>query len=349
MSFIQGKEKTRSLEISQQVQERLRREDLSPIPEIYELWFVYYARSKADIVRAIDQLVEEKTKITDNLCLEIHTRYLGDLKNEETVRRAGEQIQTTISDVSGMVKNVQEAASDYSKSLGVVVNNMINNANSPKEVEAAIKSATSITKDMLEKNKKLEAELAHSTQLMAELKRDLEFVRREAMTDGLTGLANRKSFDAELQQLTAEAKATRKPYTLLMVDIDHFKSFNDNFGHQVGDQVLRLVARTLKDGLKGRDFAARYGGEEFAILLPETGIQAGLAVGNSLRQAIAMKDVINRSSGDILGRITMSVGVAEYAFEKNPEDVIDRADAALYTAKHNGRNQVAAAPTPGQH
>ena len=131
-----------------------------------------------------------------------------------------------------------------------------------------------------------------------------------------------------------------------MVDIDHFKSFNDNFGHQVGDQVLRLVARTLKDGLKGRDFAARYGGEEFAIILPDTDLSAGVAVGNSLRKAIATKDVINRNTGEILGRITMSVGVAEFAGDPTLEDVVERADNALYTAKHNGRNQVAAAPTP---
>jgi diguanylate cyclase len=133
-----------------------------------------------------------------------------------------------------------------------------------------------------------------------------------------------------------------------MVDIDHFKSFNDNFGHQIGDQVLRLVARTLIEGVKGKDVAARYGGEEFVILLPDTTLPAGVAVGNSLRKAVATKDVINRSSGEKLGRITMSVGVAEFTPGEKITDLIERADAALYTAKHNGRNQVAAAPTPAR-
>lgn len=345
MSFIHAKEKSRAQEVAQQVNERLRRDDLSPVPEIYQLWFTYYTRSKPEIVRALDLLLEIKRKLTDQECLEIYERYLGDLKNEETVRRAGEQIQSTISEVSGMVKDVQHAASDYNQSLADV-SVQISSAKTAGEIETAIQSATSKTKSMIEQNQKLEAELAHTTQLMAELKRDLEFVRREAMTDSLTGLANRKSFDEEIRLLIGDAHQSRKLFTLLMVDIDHFKSFNDNFGHQVGDQVLRLVARTLRDGLKGRDFAARYGGEEFAILLPETSLQSALAVGNSLRQAIAMKDVINRTSGDILGRITMSVGVAEYAYEQDPEDVIERADAALYIAKHNGRNQVVAAPPP---
>ena len=345
MSFIQEKEKIRSVEVAQQAFERLKRDALTPFPEIYELWFIYYSRSKPEVLRAIDAVLEKKRKITDADCLEIYERLLGDLKNEETVRRAGEQIQSTIVEVADRVKDVQDAAIDYNISLADV-SNKISRATSPEEVENLVRSASDRTLTMIEHNKKLEAELAHSTQLMAELQRDLEYVRREAMMDGLTGLANRKCFDEQLHQLAIDAMASKKPFTLLMVDIDHFKSFNDNFGHQVGDQVLRLVARTLKDGLKGRDFAARYGGEEFAILLPETSLQSGVAVGNSLRQAIAMKDVINRTSGDILGRITMSVGVAEFAYEKNAEDVVARADSALYTAKHNGRNQVAAAPTP---
>jgi diguanylate cyclase len=193
---------------------------------------------------------------------------------------------------------------------------------------------------------KLEEQLDYSAHVMEELQRDLENVRREALTDGLTGLANRKAFDMEIKRISGEALESGKAYTLLMLDIDHFKSFNDNYGHQIGDQVLRLVARTLTDGVKGRDVAARYGGEEFVIILPETPIDAGVAVGNSLRKAVATKDVINRNSGEKLGRITMSVGVAEYYPGESIADLIERADAALYTAKHNGRNQVAAAPTP---
>jgi diguanylate cyclase len=164
------------------------------------------------------------------------------------------------------------------------------------------------------------------------------------MTDGLTGLANRKAFDSEFDRLFQDATRSKASFTLLMLDIDHFKAFNDNFGHQVGDQVLRLVARTLKDSIKGKDFAARYGGEEFSIILPDTDLAGAIIVGNALRKAVASKDVINRSTGKTLGRITMSVGVAQFDGDRTPEDLIERADSALYIAKHNGRNQVAAAP-----
>jgi diguanylate cyclase len=332
---------------AEQALDRILKEGLAPTPDIYELWYVYYAGISPEVSRAIDILIANKQKITEDRCRDLHVRFLSEARNEEVMRRAGDQINTTIRNVSGAVKNVHDATATYSGTLENVADKM-SKIDKPEDVRAIIQNVVSDTRIMLEQNQKLEVELDRSSALMQDLQRDLEQVRKEAMTDGLTGLSNRKAFDAAIARVTEEAQSSTATFTLLMVDIDHFKSFNDNYGHQIGDQVLRLVARTLVEGVKGRDISARYGGEEFAIILPDTTLTAGVAVGNSLRKAVATKDVINRSSGEKLGRITMSVGVAEYIPGEKTEDLIERADAALYTAKHNGRNQVAAAPSPNR-
>jgi len=344
LSFLTSKEKELTAELSSKAIARIKKEDILPTPENYELWFVYYARSIPEVVRVIDAIVDSGQVITDYICNEIYSRFLSDLRNEETVRNSGEQVQSAIETVTNAVQDVKQATQKYGEALSQV-NNKISNTKDSGELNAAMKLAADSTNVMIRQNDHLAEMLVQSNSAMEELKRDLEHVRREAMTDGLTGLANRKAFDSEFDRVMHMASQNKTLFTLLMLDIDHFKSFNDNFGHQVGDQVLRLVARTLKDSIKGKDFAARYGGEEFAIILPDTDLIGAVSVGNTLRKAVASKDVINRSTGKVLGRITMSVGIAEYENDKMPEDLIERADKALYTAKHNGRNQVAAAPS----
>lgn len=324
---------------------RIAKEKLPSTPDIFGLWYVFYSGQSPELSKALKILASSKQKMTIERCRELYERFLGTSHKEELVRRAGTQVHATIRDVSGMVRNVKTATSDYKGKLGGF-SGRVGEIDDPGELKELLEAVIIDTDAMIEENQKLEEKLDLSAEVMERLQQDLETVRKEALTDGLTGLANRKSFDAELNSIIAEADAEHRIFSLLMLDIDHFKSFNDNFGHQIGDQVLRLVAQTLVDGVKGRDFASRYGGEEFVIILPDTPLSAGVIVGNALRKAIAIKDVVNRNTGDKLGNITMSVGVAEYYEGENPQDLIERSDSALYTAKHNGRNQVAAAPTP---
>ena len=244
-----------------------------------------------------------------------------------------------------MVSSVKGAADKYNSSLNDVTEKLGGKI-SKEEVEMVVQAVKAGTQDMMKHNEALGEELTKSSKAMRHLQRDLDQVRKEALTDSLTGLANRKAFDAEIQRVVREMEEGGPGFCLVMFDIDYFKSFNDNYGHQVGDQVLRLVARTLIEGVKGRDVAARFGGEEFALIFPETNLPGAIKVADSLRRAVAMKEIINRNTGDKLGRITLSGGAAQYTANESIDDLIERADAALYTAKHNGRNQVAASPGP---
>lgn len=125
-----------------------------------------------------------------------------------------------------------------------------------------------------------------------------------------------------------------------MVDIDHFKRFNDTHGHQVGDQVLRLVAKTLTDCVRAGDLPARYGGEEFAVVLPKTGIQVARPIAERIRTTLAARKIIRRNTGEGLGGITISIGAALYHPGETPAALVARADSALYAAKRQGRNRL---------
>jgi diguanylate cyclase len=171
-------------------------------------------------------------------------------------------------------------------------------------------------------------------------------VRTESLTDPLTQLANRKFFDDTLETAIADARAKNEPLSLMMTDIDHFKNFNDSYGHLTGDQVLRLVAAAVKNNVKGQDTAARYGGEEFAIVLPNTVLRSAMTVADHIRRAVMTKELMKRSTGEHLGRVTISIGVATLHKSDNPQMLIERTDACLYAAKRHGRNRVMSETDP---
>jgi diguanylate cyclase len=171
-------------------------------------------------------------------------------------------------------------------------------------------------------------------------------VRTESLTDPLTQLANRKFFDDALEAAIADARAKNEALSLMMTDIDHFKNFNDSFGHLTGDQVLRLVATSVKHNVKGLDTAARYGGEEFAIILPNTVLRSAIVVADHIRRAVMTKELMKRSTGEHLGRVTVSIGVATLHKTDSAQSLIERTDICLYAAKRHGRNRVMSETDP---
>ncbi len=168
-----------------------------------------------------------------------------------------------------------------------------------------------------------------------------EFYRQMSMVDGLTGLHNRAWLNSNLPALVAQAHTNDTPLSIIMVDLDHFKRFNDEHGHLVGDDALQAAAKVLNAGLRPSDFAARYGGEEMMVILPATSHDAALVVAQRLCQRLAQASVfVNQNKP--LPHITGSFGVATLAEFQDSQTLIEVADAALYRAKEAGRNQVAA-------
>lgn len=173
-----------------------------------------------------------------------------------------------------------------------------------------------------------------------ELKCAREKLLQLALTDGLTGIANRRKFDEQLAQEWQRAVRMHQPLSVVMVDVDWFKNYNDYYGHQAGDECLRQVANHLTCSVKrGSDFVARYGGEEFALILPMTTAQAALKIANAMCRNLSEIALPHATSE--FGRLTLSAGVAvdEPSKHKTAEELVQHADHALYTAKNQGRNQ----------
>jgi diguanylate cyclase len=213
-------------------------------------------------------------------------------------------------------------------------------------LRAIVEMLVHTAKEMEVSNQQLEERLNASKLEINELQVSLETVRTESLTDPLTQLANRKFFDSTLETAIAVARAKNEPLSLIMTDIDHFKNFNDNYGHLTGDQVLRLVAAAVKNNVKGQDTAARYGGEEFSIILPNTVLRSAITVADHIRRAVMTKELMKRSTGEHLGRVTVSIGVATLHKNDSPQLLIERTDCCLYAAKRHGRNRVMSETDP---
>jgi diguanylate cyclase len=216
----------------------------------------------------------------------------------------------------------------------------------------AVAALTAETEQASARNRALESQLSAEADRVSRLREDLVQVRQEASTDALTGIPNRRAFDVKLRRAVTNAAADPSAqFALLMLDVDHFKRFNDEHGHKTGDQVLRLVARLIADNVKGRDTAARFGGEEFVVLLAGADLTAAMTVARQMCERLAGQRLVKRGNGQAVGQITMSIGVAEYTPGEKGTTLIERADAALYEAKRTGRNRVCCAagslaPTP---
>ncbi|MBT4489391.1 MAG: GGDEF domain-containing protein [Rhodospirillaceae bacterium] len=251
---------------------------------------------------------------------------------------ASEEIVESVGQIEDVLQSANVDAAAYSDALSAFSDKIL--ADGGKEAQALIAQMVRQTQEMQEQNNLLRSQLAQSSGKIEELRGNLEKVQHEATTDALTGIGNRKFFDIKLREMTEKSEREGGAVALLMFDVDHFKAFNDNHGHLVGDHVLRLVASTLKDSVKGRDVVARYGGEEFAIILSGADLRNAFKVADDIRKSVAQRRIIRKSSGEVFAKVTISAGVALYRPGEALDDLIERSDAALYRAKDAGRNQV---------
>ncbi|CCD92966.1 conserved hypothetical protein [Bradyrhizobium sp. ORS 375] len=314
-------------------------------PRNYEIWYVYATGYNAPLNEIINETLSRNGKLSQSELDELYESYLAHLKTSDRIDKVGARVVGEIDDLMGMLSDALGRTASYDASLAGA-DRMLASATSREQLVDIIEALAHSTKQMRETNRVLEERLSLSKDEISGLQHSLEVIRAESLTDPLTGLGNRKYFDRMIETTVQTGLATGQPLSLLMFDIDHFKSFNDSYGHLTGDQVLRLVGLTLKHAIKGQDIAARYGGEEFAVVLPNTPLRQALTVADQIRRAVTAKELKKKSTGEILGRVTISVGVSELRPGDDTDALIERADACLYAAKHNGRNKVVCEKDP---
>ncbi|MDE1932394.1 GGDEF domain-containing protein [Bradyrhizobium sp.] len=304
-----------------------------PTPDNFSVWFYYAMGGSLTLKKTIDILIANKRKFDSAVNRELYVTYVnphastsGDFPEQlrSVIASAQEYLTTAIIDNRTQMQNLGEVKSEC---LGAVDPRPI--------IERLVEELSHATS----RSSALEANFLQTTKDLDQIKDSLKEAEQHSNTDALTGLANRRALEAFLRAAQITAMEAGTPLSILMLDVDHFKQFNDGYGHQVGDQVLRLVAKVLQENVRDCDLAARFGGEELMAILPGAAIDAGIEVAERVRRRIADARLTRRTTGEEISSVTVSMGVAQFRMGETADGLIARCDKALYQAKRKGRNR----------
>lgn len=325
--------------VAEQALASLRRHSVPPTAINYAVWFTHHAGQNPALSRAIRALEARGDPIDEVRHLELAERFLGRAARLERIHDLVGKADGALEAIAGVIGGFRTDAAAYGATLEGAASRL-EGGGRMDAVAVLVAELKAATLAMRERADALERELGRRDAELAALRTDLLKAEEAIGSDPLTGIGNRRLFDRKLEKLAAEAAANGTPLALLMVDIDHFKRFNDSYGHPVGDLVLKLVAAKLAERAQPPRVAARYGGEEFALLLPGSDLAEAVQLAEGIRTEVAHREVVLKSDGRRLGTVTLSIGAAVLRPGESIDRFLARADAALYRAKANGRNRV---------
>lgn len=317
----------------------MQQHDVVPNPRNFELWFIHLSGSNSALSQELSTLLLAGVAPTPQQLTSLYSDNIAQDVDIDVIATQSEQLDEAAQALVERVVDNEASLQAYGETLSGVTTQL----SLDRTVDGLLRAVNTLTAETAragERNRTLEHQLSASSTRISKLRQELNEAKQNATTDGLTGLCNRRAFDARLRRAIIRAKADGEPLSVMLLDIDHFKRFNDTYGHRTGDLVLRLVARVIADNVKGRDTAARYGGEEFVVILTGAELRAAAIVAGQMRALLDGKRLVTKKAQQSIGSVTISAGVAQFRPSDSVTSLIERADAALYEAKRLGRNQV---------
>lgn len=318
---------------------------LEPLPSHYELAHAYCLGSNSRLRFAVDRAIERDGRLTDEVAEAILAETRSEL-SAEALSKLIDEAQLGLASIAGVVKQSGADAQAYGEALEDKVAGLVRR-DGEEGSDQSLAALVFLTRAMIEKTREAERQLRQTGKRISTLRSSLVEAKRVAESDPLTGLANRRAFESQLARAVHEARGNGSPLALAFCDIDNFKKINDTHGHEVGDRVLKYVARLLSDISNDACHVSRHGGEEFVILFEGKTADQAFEVIDDARRTLAARRLGLKDSGDPIGQVTFSAGVAELHDDENGRTMLRNADTALYRAKRHGRNQVLMAEGSG--